>query len=341
MFSVYFNITISAAIGGWALFGWSLHPAHAQPASPIFPASAPEYLARHKLPEPILPPSRIPGEFDSQETDCPCVVWDATGERWVMAYAGWDGERNQIGLGESHDLVVWTRLGKALGTGGAGEFDRGSASGPFLFPHDGWWYLFYVGFPEQGYEAGPGTTNVARSKDLLHFEPWASAVVRPGSPEAWDGGGIYKLAVYEIGDLFYAFYNAKDTEGIEQTGFATSTDLKTWTKEPTNPILMVEPGAWDSRFVSDPCLLKISGLWHLFYYGYDGKKAQEGVAICPDGDLRKWVKYPGNPILEVGGPGTYDWKYAHKPCVIEHNGVFYHFYCGVGEERGICLATSK
>ena len=258
-----------------------------------------------------------------------------------MAYTGWDGEKNQIGLAESLDLVHWKRLGKILGTGGAGKHDFGSASGPFLLAYEGWWYLFYAGFPEQGYEAGPGTTNVARSRDLAIFEPWASAVIEPGPKESWEGGGIYKFSAYRVGDKFYGFYNAKDSDGVEQTGLAVSEDLRSWKKNPANPVLKVEPEKWDSRFVSDPCLLEIQDRRHLFYYGFDGKKAQEGVAISPDGNLSHWVKYPGNPILEVGPPESYDWKYAHKPCVVEHEGVYYHFYCGVGEERAICLATSE
>ena len=39
---------------------------------------------------------------------------------------------------------------------------------------------------------------------------------------------------------------------------------------------------------------------------------------------------------------SYDKTHAHKPWVIKHNGVVYHFYCAVGDRgRGIALATSK
>ena len=38
----------------------------------------------------------------------------------------------------------------------------------------------------------------------------------------------------------------------------------------------------------------------------------------------------------------WDKTYAHKPWVIKHNGVVYHFYCAVGDQgRVIALATSK
>ena len=42
----------------------------------------------------------------------------------------------------------------------------------------------------------------------------------------------------------------------------------------------------------------------------------------------------------------YDSVHAHKPWVLKHDGVVYHWYCAVGkinglEVRGIALATSR
>ena len=46
------------------------------------------------------------------------------------------------------------------------------------------------------------------------------------------------------------------------------------------------------------------------------------------------------PSVEPSKP--WDQKYAHKPWLIKHDGVVYHFYCAVGDQgRVIALATSK
>ena len=40
----------------------------------------------------------------------------------------------------------------------------------------------------------------------------------------------------------------------------------------------------------------------------------------------------------------YDTPFAHKPWILKHDGVVYHFYCAVGgktQHRAIALATSK
>ena len=55
----------------------------------------------------------------------------------------------------------------------------------------------------------------------------------------------------------------------------------------------------------------------------------------------------------MGPEGSYDSLYAHKPGIITHQGMLYHFYCAVrrtadphlgeieyNEIRGIGLATS-
>jgi hypothetical protein len=49
-------------------------------------------------------------------------------------------------------------------------------------------------------------------------------------------------------------------------------------------------------------------------------------------------------LIDTGPPGSVDETYAHKPSVVWHDGVLYHFYCAVSgrypnEVRGISLAT--
>ena len=321
---------------------------------------------RHKLPRPVLRPTGRPGDFDSEAVDCPQVLRFDDG--WHMVYTGWNGRRYAIGLAVSDDLIHWTRLGALLHAGEPGEWDYGSAGGGWLHMADshhprgtvspadsappGRWHLFYCGFPEVGYEVGPGKTGLATGEDLFalgkHPE---SPLMTPEPGDTWESGGLYKSAVYERDGSFWMLYNAK-TRGepwIEQIGLARSADLVHWRKHEGNPILTVGPeGAWDCRFASDPMLLQIDGVWHMFYYGFDGAHAQDGVAISVGGSWTDWRKHEGNPILRYGPPGSYDEVHAHKPFVLEHAGVFYHFYCccgatagGEGRERAIALATSQ
>ncbi len=57
-------------------------------------------------------------------------------------------------------------------------------------------------------------------------------------------------------------------------------------------------------------------------------------------DLKSWTKWDGEPLVKPSEP--YDAKHAHKPWVLKHGGVVYHYYCAVGDKgRGIALATSE
>lgn len=58
-------------------------------------------------------------------------------------------------------------------------------------------------------------------------------------------------------------------------------------------------------------------------------------------DLVHWTKWEGEDL--VFPSEEYDRRYAHKSYVIKWNGIVYHFYCAVNEnkQRGIALATSQ
>src|SRR4029079_8481910 len=58
-------------------------------------------------------------------------------------------------------------------------------------------------------------------------------------------------------------------------------------------------------------------------------------------DLVNWTKWDGPHLIEPSAEG-FDSTFAHKPWMIKHDGVVYHFYCSVHKsERTIALATSK
>ena len=58
-------------------------------------------------------------------------------------------------------------------------------------------------------------------------------------------------------------------------------------------------------------------------------------------DFVKWTRWKGKPLIE----SEYEWEniHAHKPRLLKHGGVVYHFYCAVNNknERFIAVATSK
>ena len=173
---------------------------------------------------------------------------------------------------------------------------------------------------------------------------------------------------------YYLYYNAKTdalpkTEGggwREQTGVATSRDLKTWIRYAGNPILKngvrgteTDPttnplhgaasaikDARDSRFASNPYVVKNGSEYAMFYFGFGYQRPGRACEMLALGtDPLHFSKVP-EVLIDVGRPGSIDETFAHKPSVIYHEGALYHFYCAVSgkypnEARGITVARSR
>jgi predicted GH43/DUF377 family glycosyl hydrolase len=324
------------------------------------PDAAP-YRTPHKLRRLVLEASHAPDSFDARSVDCPFVFHHAG--RFYMTYVGFDGTGYQTGLASSTDLVQWHKEACILRRDPTSPVTRYNIAMNWILRDNslrstgeptkigGQFLGVYHAYPNAGYEDGPAVIGLCWSRDLLHWEI-DPPCLRPEDGGAWENGGLYKPCLVRDHGTYYLFYNAKTkplprSEGggwREQTGVATSRDLKTWTRYNANPIIPVGPaGAPDDRFASDPCVLIDGRRWVVFYYSLDRKgKARDLLAIGDDPFHP--VKSP-EILIDVGLPGTVDETYAHKPSVIWHNGALYHFYCAVSgkwpnETRGISVARS-
>ena len=295
----------------------------------------------HKINRLLLAPTYRAGDFDSHTVDCPNLFCHAG--RYYMTYVGYDGAGYQTGLASSDDLLTWTREGLIFGRGPAGSPTAYNAAlncvlrdnalyGPATPKTvDGRFVGVYHAYPAPGLEVGPGRIGLCTSRDLRHWDA-ADPILVPEEGAAWESGGLYKPWLLEHAGVYYLFYNAKNHvtgHWIEQTGLATSTDLVHWTRHPANPLLPVGPaGAFDDIFASDPCVFSHAGRWWMFYYSLGSSDGRARDSIAWSDDLAAWHK-TNTILIDVGGPGSIDDVYAHKPGVISRDGILYHFYCAV------------
>jgi predicted GH43/DUF377 family glycosyl hydrolase len=305
----------------------------------------------------VLEKSGVAGSFDEKSVDCP-FVFSADG-RFYMTYVGYDGIGYQTGLAASQDLVHWQREGLILARDPSDPVTRYNTALMCIVRDDalesaaplqkirGRYLGAWHAYPSPGYEAGPAVIGLAWSDDLRHWERTAP-ILRPEEGADWERGGLYKPYLVKSGDTYYLYYNAKNdvTRGwIEQTGVATSKDLKTWTRYAGNPIVKVgPPESWDARFASDPAVLRYKKWWVLYYYGLAANGYARDLFALGE-DPYHFTKVP-EILIDVGPPGSIDEKYAHKPSVISHRGDLYHFYCAVSgkwpnDVRGISVARSR
>lgn len=302
-------------------------------------ARAARYETPYKYGKLVLAASVEKDAFDSRSVDCPFVF--SHDGLFYMTYIGFDGTGYQTGLASSEDLVSWKKLGCILRRDPASPITRFNIAmnwivrenalrspGNLLKVRDRFLGVFHA-YPNAGYESGPAVIGLCRSDDLMHW-PIGDIVLRPEDGAEWERGGLYKPCLVEDGGTFYLFYNAKNTDKRwrEQTGVATSQDLKTWTRYRGNPIIANgSTGSWDERFASDPAVFRDGKTWVFYYYSLDAKgKARDLLALGKDALHPEKVD---KILIDVGPPGSVDSTYAHKPSVIYRDGALYHFYCAV------------
>jgi len=302
------------------------------------------YLTPYKYGKPVLAGSGMEGHFDYRAVDIPFVF--RHNNKFYMMYVGYDDIGYQTAIATSDDLLNWEHQGVILRRNEGSGWDSKNVAGTWILKEHRmdappklkkWknkYWLVYHAYPNFGYEEGSAKIGLAWSEDedLLEWNRLENPILVPEEGADWERGGLYKECLIEENGVFYLFYNAKnnDTRWVEQTGLATSTNLVDWQRYEHNPVLKVSPERWDLGFVSDPCVLKDGDQWVMYFFGYNYAEAQEGIAFSKN--LLDWGKYP-EPIIRVGKEGEIDSIFAHKPCVITHNGVLYHFYCSCREYR--------
>jgi len=108
------------------------------------------------------------------------------------------------------------------------------------------------------------------------------------------------------------FYNtASETPspgiiGIEQLALAYGGDGVDWTRYGNAPVLLPEGGTtvWDARYAYQPSVLKVQGVYHMYYSGSNDLTTPPTAVVYANGighassfDGLTWTKDPDNPVF--------------------------------------------
>jgi predicted GH43/DUF377 family glycosyl hydrolase len=283
---------------------------------------------------------------------------------WYMVYFQLEdqpqGYTTQLAV--SKDLLNWKPLGNILPRGQSGTWDSAQAAGGIalydttwsgtcqLELFDGKYWLSYIGGVNPGYETPPLSIGMAWTNYPADAQPWnrlAQPVLRPTDSDirSFEGRTLFKSHIIHdrenmLGAPFVMFYNAAAVKGGERIGIAVSDNMTDWRRYGLGAVVANKSVSNGNPGISgDPQIAKIGDLWIMFYFGAFWKPGAFDTFACSY-DLANWTKWQGPDLVAPSEP--WDREYAHKPWVINYNGVVYHFYCAVGEKgRVIALATSK
>ena len=291
--------------------------------------------------------------------DCPSVFRHKG--NWYMSYIIFDGKGYETWLAKSSDLLNWETLGKIMSFT-ENTWDANQKAGYIALQDYKWgesykvkkykgkYWMSYLGGASSGYEAGVLGIGIASSEKLTKTEEWQrldKPVISAKDEDVrwYDQITIYKSSVIQdktktLGHPFVMYYNAKGNDKAngkqtaERIAMAVSDDMIHWKRFGNEPVIDHQIGISGDAFIT-----RINDVWVMFYFGAFWRPDAFDRFACSY-DLVNWTDWTGDDLIKPSEP--YDEQYAHKPFVIKHKGIVYHFYCAVDnkENRGIAVATS-
>jgi len=341
--------------------GW-IGPSHGQTADPAaFKTIPPERMQQvyDEVKTPFKYGVVIRGEKD-QFVDCP-RIFQQNGQ-WYMVYIGITGKVGyETFLARSADLLHWEKLGKIMSfppdgwdkwqaAGGVALCDPTWGGSGELETFDGKYWMSYIGGTLKGYETDPLSIGMAWTKTPTDVKEWTRIAENPvlstTQPDVreFEKKTLYKSDIIwdkakTLGHPFVMYYNGHRMPGFEEIGMAVSDDMIHWKRFGEKPVISNGVAKKRGGISGDPQIVRTGDLWVMFYFGCGWKPGAFDTFACST-DLVHWTKWMGPNLIQPSEP--WDKTFAHKPWVIKHDGVVYHFYCAVGNQgRVIALATSK
>jgi hypothetical protein len=177
-----------------------------------------------------------------------------------------------------------------LATSLPGSWDEGIATFASVIKDDNGFKMYYSG---RRNDLTGGQIGLAVSKD---GENWAkhhgNPIVHLGQPGSWDDTMIWCPMVWKE-EFYHMIYTGRNSSGIMQIGYATSTDGVRWTKNPNNPVF--NDPSWAHDHTEGWGVIRVRDKYLLWYNTLGMTTRQVGVAVSTD--LINWRPYKDFPIF--------------------------------------------
>jgi predicted GH43/DUF377 family glycosyl hydrolase len=176
--------------------------------------------------QPVLAP-REP--WEKVAVMCPHVLFDEQSKLYRMWYSAGDQyEPDAIGYATSPDGLRWNRNSDnpIFKADPNLPWERHKVTACQVVPHDGWFYMFYIGFADENH----ARIGLARSRGGV--TAWqrlpANPIILP-TPGGWDADACYKpFALFdEKTDRWRLWYNGR-RGSVEQIGLAEHAGSTLW-----------------------------------------------------------------------------------------------------------------
>jgi predicted GH43/DUF377 family glycosyl hydrolase len=129
--------------------------------------------------------------------------------------------------------------------------------------------------------------------------------------------------ILKDGSAYKMWYSGSNGTA-SRIGYATSPDGLSWSKYGSNPVL-VPSLSWEGNRIYGPAVISDTGIYKVWYSGFDGTTTRIGYATSPDGVV--WTKH-GNPVLDVGTSATWEDVSVSRPSVVKMGTTYHMWYTG-------------
>jgi predicted GH43/DUF377 family glycosyl hydrolase len=262
------------------------------------------------------------GEFDDMHIFAPAVAFEEG--RYLLYYCGSRGRPNQRVF----------RLGLALGSDGR-QFEK-HRQNPVLAFADGSRSVLTPALlrredgtveREQG-KLRMWFSSTAFGKTRLHtlHESHSADGVHWEEPSPALLDHVYCPSVLKT-DRGYEMWYADVSRRPWVIRYATSSDGTRWQVDERPAVRLSQD--WEAEIVVYPTVLKIDGVYLMWYGSYDSAIRRETTAIgfAASLDGRKWRKHPDNPVLRPDPQRSWESNYVGSGCVSRlPDGRFSYWY---------------
>jgi len=228
-------------------------------------------------------------------------------ERRVGGNCAWPGHEIYFGHSSTQDFETWERHRPVLLVE-PGAWDGEHVYAPFVYPHDGWFYMFYTGLNSLNSQQ----IGLALSDDLMTWSRYeANPVLTPRDFDwaFWSESEACSCRdphVVKIGDLFHLYYTAVTRDGNGCVAVATSKDLVHWTDGgPVNTIIRDSDGLNEgSNHLETACVFDLGSEFVLFYNHMRGVRINRSSSPYEFGDAAGpivWANVSGLERIAADG----------------------------------------
>lgn len=241
----------------------------------------------HVSPQPIMALGAL-GTFDQFGTYPVSVI--RHGDEVRGYYGGWTRCASvpfdvAIGYAVSRDDGATFEKHGAGPVLGASLHEPFVISGPKIRRFGDRWYLFYIAgtkwIPTEGRAEPVYRIRMATSGDGINWQRHGGELIAPrleadecqASPDVIFANGRYHM--------FFCYRYSLGYRGREKgyrIGYASSTDLLTWSRDDAKAGIDVSDGGWDSEMISYPHVFELDGRTFMFYLGNQVGRQGFGLA---------------------------------------------------------------